>query len=85
VRKFGILLVSGLAHRFGGRHPGSSTEGILGTRTGPPQPIGRNVRAQPGDYFPLATGSLWSYKGREFYSGTFLTLEITKTQVFQGT
>jgi hypothetical protein len=84
VRKFGILLVSGLAIASVGATQDPAREGLLGTRTRPPQPIGGNVRAHPGDYLPLATGNLWIYKGSGVYSGTYLTLEINKTQVFQG-
>ena len=84
MRKFGILLVSGLAIASAGASQDAAREGLLGTRVGPPQPIARNVRALPGNYLPLATGNLWIYKGSGVYSGTFLTLEITKTQLFQG-
>ena len=84
MRTFGILLVSGLAIASAGATQDPAREGLLGTRTRRPQPIGRNVRAQPGDYSPLAIGNLWIYKGSGVYSGTFLTLEITKTQAFQG-
>ena len=79
-----ILLVSGLAIAAAGATQDPSTEGLLGARTAPPRPIGSNVRAQPYHYFPLATGNLWIYQGSGVYSGTFLTLEMTKTQVFQG-
>jgi hypothetical protein len=84
VRKFGILFVSGLAIASACATQDPAREGLLGARTGPPQPIGRNVRAQPCDYFPLATGNLWIYRGSGVYAATFLTLEIAKTQVFQG-
>src|ERR1019366_6317543 len=77
VRKFEILLVSWLTIDAAGATQDPAPEGLLGPRHGPPQPIGRNVRALPGDYFPLATGNLWIYKGSGVYSGTFLTLEIT--------
>jgi hypothetical protein len=55
VNKFSILLVSGLAIASVGTTQDPAWEGILDTRTRPPRPIGRNVREQPGDYFPLAT------------------------------
>ena len=83
MRRVGILLVSGLAIASAGAAQDPSREGLLGTRTTPPPPIARNVRAQPRDYFPLAAGNLWIYQGSGVYSGTFLTLEVTKTQVFQ--
>ena len=85
MRKLGILLVSGLAIASAGAAQDPAREGILDVRTVPLRPIGGNVRAQPADYFPLATGNLWIYKGSGVYSGTFLTLEIAKTQVFHGT
>lgn len=73
VRPFGILLAIGLAIASAGaaqeRQPGAPA---------------RTAGTQLSDYFPLATGNLWVYQGAGSYSGTFLTLQITSSQQFQG-
>jgi hypothetical protein len=83
VRRVGILLVSGLAIASAGAAQDTARRGLLGACPGAPRPIRASVGAQPCDYFPLAAGNLWIYKGSGVYSGTFLILEVTKTQVFQ--
>jgi hypothetical protein len=80
VRRFGILLTIGLAIASAGaaqqRQPGAPAE--------PLQAPSRIAGTQSSDYFPLATGNLWIYQGGGVYSGTFLTLQIAGSQVFQG-
>jgi hypothetical protein len=85
MRRFALLLVSGLATVSVGATQDLAGDGLMDTRKGLTQPIARNVRAQPCDYFPMAPGNLWIYQGSGVYSSKLLTLEITTTQAFQGT
>jgi len=84
MRKVGILLVSGLAIASAGAAQDPAQEGQAGARAGPPQATARGAGAQLPDYFPLASGNLWIYQGGGANSGTFLALQITGSQAFQG-
>jgi hypothetical protein len=49
-------------------------------------PIARRSCAgcEPRDYYPLVVGNTWIYRGGGIWTGTFLTLEITQSQVING-
>ena len=95
MRTLGMLVMAGLVVAAAGAPSDARQEVGSANAMAPPQAAGTNSKAsfiagrnltpcETGDYFPLAPGNAWIYRGGGVWTGTFLTLEITQTQVFRG-